>query len=1088
MPKIGKIKTRVTSIPFACIRSSVFFRLLTGMLLLLFCCSSPCLFAQPQARINIQFEASPLKRILAELSVLTGFEFAYSDTEVNSGRLISVSAHQKNAEEIIRIVAEKAGLEARFIGKKVILKLRKEKYSHHVSGMVSDALNSMPLAGANITLSSAAGGTVTDADGKFWLELPPNCTKIRVSSIGFTPWEGTIRNDTVLDIRLQAEVQTLPETIVVAFGQEPEDLVTGAVSHIRLDLYDQLNAASLNAAMQSEISGLQIQPNGGTPGSSYNVTIRGISSITAGSKPLYIVDGMPIITGDFSQLDFSGQAIDAVSDLSVNDIESVTVLKDAAASSLFGSNSSNGVILINTRRGMPNQKIIELNTNYGLQQTTGMLDMLNARQWMNLMNEQALSAGKAPVYSPEDILGNTTDTHWQNEVFRKAPTADLGLSFRGGTEKSRYFISGNYFKQSGIIIGSDFKRYNLRMNYDYRISDRLNIETGNSFAYSANNRVEGDQTLNGPLPNAISLPPVYPVYNNDGSYNNDGPYANPVSIARLEKNLAYTYRNTFNFKINYELFNNFTVRSITGIDFYNLGEQTFAPKTTRQGAKYNGLGIEATSNALRFYHSSYADYTIERALHHLAITAGFSMESNKQHDTFLRAQNFAGTSFEFLQDAATPIATQSYETSASANSLFTRIKYDFAERYVFTLNMRYDGSSKFGKNNRFGYFPSVSGLWYVSKESFFRSRAITKLIVSASYGITGNDQIGNFMSLDLFSAGNNYGGIGGISPTQLANPDLKWESTNHFNLGAQLEFFDRISLRADYYHKMTKDLLLQKPMPSSTGYSFVMSNIGKLQNQGLEVVVSAPLIVGTFSWNTSLNFTTNRNEVTELYQDQPIHNIGRAGSSIDVGEPVSFFYGFNVLGINPDDGNLIYEDLNKDKKITDLDRKKIGSPHPDFFGGIGNTFSYKGFCLNVLFSYSYGNDIFNATRIYTETISQSNQTTAILRRWQKPGDITDVPKASVYNQRISSRFVEDGSFIRLKNIRLSYELPAALISKAGLTRLQLYIAGKNLLTFTGYSGMDPEVNYNGLNSIALGTDFFTCPQSKSLLIGLCARF
>jgi TonB-linked SusC/RagA family outer membrane protein len=404
------------------------------------------------------------------------------------------------------------------------------------------------------------------------------------------------------------------------------------------------------------------------------------------------------------------------------------------------------------------------------------------------------------------------------------------------------------------------------------------------------------------------------------------------------------------------------------------------------------------------------------------------------------------------------------------------------------LNLRRDGSSKFGKNNRFGLFPSVSGLWYASKEEFFKVSVISRLILSVSYGITGNDQIGDFLSLDLYSAGNNYGGDGGISPSQLANPNLRWESTSHFNLGTQIELFGSINIRADYYNKQTKDLLLQKPMPTSTGHAFIMSNIGKIENQGVEISAIIPIIEGPFRWDAMLNFTCNRNKVLELYEDQPIRNIGRASSSIEVGEPVSFFYGFNSLGVNPDDGNLIYEDLNGDGKINDLDRKKIGSPHPVFYGGIGSNLSWKNFSFDFRFSFSYGNSIFNSTRIYTETISLSNQTTAILRRWQNPGDITDVPKASVYNQRFSSRFVEDGSFLRLKNVRLGYELPEKLIARVGLSRLQIFVAGKNLLTFTRYSGMDPEINYNGLNPIALGTDFFTCPQPKSLMIGLCARF
>lgn len=1046
--------------------------------------------AQQYENFDFRCEATSIKQIFNQLTLLTGYEFAYSDTEINSDKLLSVSARQKSAVEIIQLVAQKAGLEAHFMGKKVILKPITVPARYHISGVVIDALSGKTIPGATIALYAGTTGTISDTSGAFRLEIPASeaGSRIRISCIGYTPVVFTVFSDTILKAQLHTEIQNLRETVIVAFGKEPKDLVTGAVSHINFNVNDQLNNASVNAALQSEITGLQIQSNGGTPGSSYNITIRGLSSITAGNKPLYVVDGIPIITGDFSQLDFSGQAVDAISDLSVNDIESISVLKDAAASSLFGANASNGVILIDTKRGLPNQNRVELYSNFGLQQTTGMLHMLNARQWMNLMNEQAAATGKPPVYSDAQISNNKTDTDWQREVFRTAPTYDLGVSMRGGGERSRYYISGNYFNQEGIVIGSDFKRYNIRLNYDLNVNRRFSIETGNSFAYSVNNRVEGDQTLNGPLPNGISMPPVYPVYNSDGSFNNDGPYANPVAIAMLETNLAYTFRNTFHFKLNFELFKNCTLHSISGIDFYNLLEQTFAPKSTRQGAKYNGLGIEATSNSLRFYNSTYADYSFRKSKNRLDVTAGLSFENNKQHDVFLRAQNFAGTSFRFLQDAATPIATQSYETTATGNSLFSRIKYTYAERYVFTFNMRYDGSSKFGANNRFGFFPSASALWVASKEAFYHSSIFTKLIFSTSYGITGNDQIGNFLSLDLFSAGSNYNGEGGISPTQLANPDLKWESTYQFNAGLQFELFNRVNIRADYYHKETKDLLLQKPMPPSSGYAYIMSNIGQLQNQGLEALLTASLIKRSFTWDITVNFSANRNKVIALYHDQPITNIGRAGSSIAVGEPVSFFYGFNVLGVNPDDGNLVYQDLNSDHKITDADRKKIGSPFPDFYGGIGSTFAYKAFSMNLLFSYSYGNDIYNSTRVYIETISQSNQSTAILHRWQKPGDITDVPKASVYNQRTSSRFVEDGSFLRLKNITLNFNLPASLIRHAGLSQMRLFISGKNLLTFTRYSGMDPEVNYNGINPLVLGTDFFTCPQSKSLLIGLCARF
>ena len=340
------------------------------------------------------------------------------------------------------------------------------------------------------------------------------------------------------------------------------------------------------------------------------MTIRGISSITAGNSPLYIVDGIPAIRGNYSQLDFSGQTIDAITDLSIYDIESISVLKDAAAGSLYGASSSNGVILINTKKGWDQKNQIQIESYYGLQQASGKLPMLNARQWKTLVNEEAIDAGEPPVYSQAEIEANEVDTDWLDEVFRVAPTYNIYLSSTGGSEKSKYYLSGNYFNQEGIVIGSNYSRYSFRVNYNYQLTKRLSLEAGNGFTYSKNGRVEGDQSLNGPLPVGISMPPVYPVYNPDGSYNNDGPYANPVSIANEEKNLAFSYRNLFNFTLNYQVTDRLLLRNQTGIDYYNLGEQTFAPKSTRQGAKYNGLGIEATNSTIYLYNSTYFRYQL----------------------------------------------------------------------------------------------------------------------------------------------------------------------------------------------------------------------------------------------------------------------------------------------------------------------------------------------------------------------------------------------------------------------------------------------------------------------------------------------
>lgn len=1046
------------------------------------------LWAQEKTTYSFNIQNQSLRFIIKEITQVTNYKFAFSNSEINVDIAASIVCDKTPIEKITEQLSKSFNLNFEIVGTTIVIKplpIREFK----VTGVVADFKDRHPLQGVNIIIPELKKGTVTDSLGNFTIVVPENQNQIQFSYIGYKPEYLSVFSDTVIRIRLRESINALEEIVVIAFGNENKDLLTGSVSALNPHSFSQLNQESLNSSLQSNLSGVFIQNNSGTPAASVKVNIRGISSISAGNTPLYIIDGIPVIVGNYSQLDFSGQTIDAITDLSINDVESISILKDAAASSLYGARASNGVILINTKRGKSGESYIQLDSYYGLQETTGMLDMLNAKQWMTLVNEDALATGKPAIYTQEQIDTNKTDTDWLRKVFRIAPTYNLYLSLGGGTDKAKYYIGANVFNQEGIVIGSDYRRYSFRLNFDYKINERFNLESGYSFSYSINNRVEGDQSINGPLPNAISMPPIYPVYNPNGSFNNDGPYANPVSIAEEEKNLALTYRNMFYTTLTYRLSNKLFLKSQTGIDYYNLGEQTFAPKGTRQGAKYNGLGIEATNKTSYVYNSSYIDYEFIESNHKLSVLAGISIDRYNRHGTYLRAQNFPGNSFEYLQDAATPIAAYSSELDAASNSFFTRTKYNYNDKYILTFNLRADGSSKFGENNRFGYFPSVSALWYLSKEPFFEwNKTFSKFKILASYGITGNDQINDFRSLNLFRAGDNYNGEAGISPMQISNPNLKWESTAQFNAGINFELFNKVTVNAEYYTKNTKDLLFEKPLPTSTGFDYVISNIGRLQNKGFEAQVSANILEGIFGWNVSLSVTSNKNKVLELYQNQPIRNIGRASSSIEEGEPVSYFYGFKSLGVNPADGMLIYKDVYKDDKITDLDKTKIGSPYPIFFGGLGNTFTYKSVSVNVLFFFSYGNDIFNATRMYTETLSTGNQTTDVLRRWQQPDDITDIPKASTYNKRVSSRFVEDGSFVRLKNLKISYSLNERWLQKYRFKTIQIYLAGKNLITWTKYSGMDPEVNYNGSNPVVLGTDFFTNPQPKSLILGVCAKF
>ncbi|MEJ5316028.1 MAG: TonB-dependent receptor [Tenuifilum sp.] len=1045
------------------------------------------LCAQDVAVYSFSFKDQKLGDILKDISSQTGYKFAFSSSDLNVDTIVTFSARKKAAADVFNLLGKTIECSVEIINNTVVLKPLRLMPPFTLRGTVVDFSTGDFIAGANV-ITSDMKGTYTDSAGQFSLAVKYGQT-LNFSCIGYHPLNYQVTTDTLVKLWLKPMLNPIGEIVVVAFGSEQRNLLTGSVSVVDPQRFSQVNDASVMGAFQTNLTGVLIQNNAGTPGSSVKMNIRGITSISAGNSPLFVIDGVPVITGNYSQLDFSGQTIDAISDIPVNDIESITVLKDASSSALYGTRASNGVVLVATKRGQASANSISVDSYFGLQQANRKLNMLNATQWMNMINEEAIQRGEPPVYSDDFIQNNKIDTRWLDEVFRVAPTYSLQLSFRGGDNNSSYYVSGNYYNQDGIVLGSDFSRYGFRVNYDYSINQKLKLQVGNGFSFSTNNRVEGDQSLNGPLPNAISMPPIYPVYNPDGTFNNDGPYANPISIAKEEKNLAKSHRNISNLTLTYKPSSNFQINAQGGIDYYNLNEQTFAPKQTRQGAKYDGLGIEATSNVITFYYSSYANFTKKWKTENLEVLGGVSTERYMEHGSYLRSQSFPGNSIEFLQGGAIPVQASSREVDALNLSVFSRLKFLYLNRYMVTFNFRRDGSSKFGESNRFGNFPAIAFLWNAYDEPFYPKHTLfPRVKLTLSYGLTGNDQISDFRALDLFAPGSNYGGSAGLRPAQIANPNLKWESTHQFNAGIRVDWLNRVHLSADYYVKNTFDLLYRLPYPTSTGFSYIISNIGKMRNSGFELDLNADLLTEPLSWNVGFTLTMNRNEVVSLYQNQPIRNIGRASSSIEEGQPLSFFYGYKALGVNPADGMMIYKDLNGDGIINDFDKTRIGSPFPDLFGALTSQLTYRSFSINFNIFYSLGNEIFNATRMYTETLSKSNQTTAVLRRWRQPGDITDIPKASTYNKLISSRFVEDGSFVRLKSIKLTYTVNQKVIRKTAFAGLQFYIAGKNLLTWTRYSGMDPEVNYNGENSIVMGTDFFTCPQPKTLILGVCAKF
>ena len=960
-----------------------------------------------------------------------------------------------------------------------------------IHGTVKDAAG-MALVGVTVKAIDENVGTVTDIDGNYSMIVSDKAVALEFSYIGYKTVKVNINARKVIDVNMEEDVKALNEVVVIGYGVEQKKTLTSSVGIVGSDAIKDLPVPTIDGVMQGQASGVQVVQNSGTPGGGMSVRIRGVSSIGGSSQPLYVIDGIPVTTGDFAQVGYEGQGVNQLSDLNPGDIESITILKDAAAAAIYGARASNGVVLIVTKRGSQKNSKINFSSSYGMQQPWNRLKMLNAHDWKIYRNDLF----GTEVFTQEQINDNTINTDWQNVIFRTAPLSNYELSTSGGDDKTRFYISGNLFKQTGILIGTDYSRMNGRVNVDHKVNKILSVGTSIGLSYAKTDRVEGDQSLHGPLPNGISTPAIFAVYNDDGSYNQSGPYSNPVSIANEAINQNFSYRGIGNVYADLKLAKGLTFSTKLGIDFLNFREHAYESIKTIQGAKYNGLGFETYTNVANLVSNNTLKYQFDLADNRFEILGGYSFEKRNTRSSFIRAQDYADPSLQYINSASTIVSASSGASDSGIRSWFGRVNYNLKDKYIVSLTGRLDGSSRFSEKNRNGFFPAASAAWRIGAEDFFPRGVISELKLRASYGLTGNDDIPAFLYAELYG-NTTYGGKPAVYPSNIPNPDLKWESTTQANIGVDVGFFkDRLMVNLDIYRKMTKDLLLSRPLPPSTGFTSITENIGEVENKGFEVGITSDNLSGhKLQWNTRLNFSMNRNKVLKLYNKQPIDDLGRGGNRIEEGQPIGVFYSFEWLGVDPSTGDVVYADKNFDGQITSADRTKIGDPHPDFIYGITNSFRYGNIDLNIFFQGSQGNDIFNGTRLYLESLQGGdNQLDAINRRWKNVGDITDIPRAtldpvaSASNKRQSSRFLEDGSYLRLKNLTVGYNFNTKDILQGKISSLRVYFSGQNLLTFTNYSGLDPEVNYRGDDNARIGTDFFTYPQARSFTFGLNASF
>lgn len=1050
-----------------------------------------------------------------------------------------------------------------------------------VSGRITDRSTGDGLPGVTVLVKGTSNGVSTNSDGSFTLTAPTNSGTLVVSSVGFTTQEVAITDGT-MTVALAPDTKQLSEVVVTGFGASQERReITGAIASVKAQEIENLPVASVDQALQGRAAGVQISQNSGTPGSGIAVRIRGYGSITAGSEPLYVIDGIPISTGSYSSVGVGNQQTNALSDLNPNDIESFEILKDAAASAIYGSRAANGVVIITTKRGRAQKTKINLGYYTGFAQTWRRVDNLNGQQQTELFldmvenryprNAQgqiiASNISPLPWRSYADLAAfnfseagasnvggqlvtndngdgirdvsvfqnpsTAPSTNWQDEIFRSAPMSNYNVSFQGGNDKTRFLISGAFFDQKGVIIESGFKRLSGRINLDHNVNEKVRTGISIGVNRSFNNRIQNDNNINGVLSTAVLVASDIPILRANGTYAKDpgASTENPLAAAREPLLRAVSSRVIGTQYTELEFIKGLVYRAQFGLDYLNFNDQFFFPTTTNTGLGVNGSGFVANSQDVNFNHISSINYSkLIGEKHSLSAQVIADYQQTRLRTITASATNFPGNSLPELNAGAQKTGASS---SASLYNIFgalARINYTFADKYLLGATVRRDISSRFGRDNRVGYFPAVSIGWRLLEEGFLKDKTpLSDLKIRASYGETGNQEIGNFDALSLISPGANFAGVAGFSPSQLGNPDLGWERTRQTNVGLDVGFFDnRLMFIADVYRKNTTDLLLPQTLPSNSGFLSYLTNIGEMRNEGVELSLTTVNVrnaqAGGFEWNTNFNLSLNRNEVLRLAG--PPQAAGFA-SWLEVGQPLGAFRGYRVERIfqsqeeiNALDqaaqaqygataryqsaatrpGDIQFRDINgrdangnltgrPDGLITGDDQEILGNGQPSFFGGINNTLRYKGFDLTAFVQYQVGNEIFNNTRAFAEGMNGVfGQSNTVLNRWTPTNTNTDIPRAVLgdpnNNRRVSDRFIEDGSYVRLRNVRLGYSLPAALSSRARLSSVSLYVQAQNLLTFTDYSGLDPEVNTFSGSNIALGTDFLTFPQARTFTVGV----
>ncbi len=993
-----------------------------------------------------------------------------------------------------------------------------------ITGKITEAGDPAGLLGATVVVKGTTTGTAAELDGTYTLSVPDENAILVFSYIGLKDQEILVGAQRVINVELQSDATLMEEVIVVGYGNQKRSNISGAVSTITSEEITELPILRAEQALQGRTAGVQVAQNSGSPGSALTVRVRGISTIND-SSPLFIVDGIPVGGIDY---------------LNPNDIESINVLKDAASAAIYGARGANGVVLITTRGGKKEQQgQVSYDAYYGVQDPWKHMNLLNAREYAILSNEASIAAGRVPrpEFANPDLLGEGTD--WQEALFETAPIMSHQLSMTGGSDRSLFTFSGGYFKQDGIVGGnkSGFERYTARINSSHQVKKWLRFGSNLAFTALKRNGLPENNEFTTPLVRALNIDPITSVRKYDGTYAYsvyaDTDIANPLNaieqthdtwssnrmvgsaFAEIELAKGLTFKSTYSLDVTYAKQDLFFPKFDLSID-PDFGdapavEQSIVNTVVKNDFTWRNWQWE---NVLNYDHTFGTRHKVGVTLGTTALENRFIFLSGS--NTNLPSNNVADAYLGNTIDPRTSQGAGDAISEASLLSYFGRVNYDLDDRYLFSLTVRADGSSRFGANNRYGYFPSVSAGWVISREDFWKNQDISFLKLRGSWGQNGNDKIGDYSFTTIVYAGQSYTfGPGevitnGNAPLEASNPDLKWETSVQTNLGLDVELWDgKINFTADYYIKETRDMLSRVPIPLVVGVRSPFQNVGTMENRGLELSLQYRDKAGEFKYSLGGNITFGSTEVISLGKGgEPIvaGNVFSAGnvSRTEVGHPVAAFYGYVTDGIfqNTEEiaahafqnegtapGDIRFLDLNGDGIINEDDRTFIGDPTPDLVYGFTADVQYKGFDFNVFVQGSQGNDIYNG--IFRYDFFYTNRPQSALNRWRGAGTSNSEPRVNLndpnFNARASDRFVEDGSYIRIKNMQLGYSLPQSLLGKLKIQKLRVYVATQNLLTITKYSGLDPEIGTVG-GSLELGIDQGFYPQARMFLSGVNLTF